>query len=84
MDCLIHRNLIECQKEILKNFVGHHLLSDMDFNEHCLIKNNINILKKVINLVKKWLRNLNIYFKLNNCSFGCVNLNENADLDKYK
>ena len=56
----------------------------MNFNGHCLIKNNIYIPKKVINLVKKWLRNSNIYFTLNNCSFGCVNLNKNADLDKYK
>ena len=84
MDCLIRRNLIECQKEILKTFAGHHFLSDTNFNGHCLIKNNIYIPKKVINLVKKWLRNSNIYFTLNNCSFGCVNLNKNADLDKYK
>ena len=31
-------------------FVDHHLLPDMNFNGHYLIKNNISIPKKVINL----------------------------------
>ena len=31
-------------------FVDHHLLSYMDFNGQCLIKNDISIPKKVINL----------------------------------
>ena len=31
-------------------FVDHHLLPGMNFNGHCLIKNNISLLKKVINL----------------------------------
>ena len=52
-------NLMECQKKVLKNitesdsnfeptFAGHHLLPDMNFNGHCLMKNNISIPKKVI------------------------------------
>ena len=31
-------------------FVDHHLLPEMNFNRHYLIKNNISIPKKVINL----------------------------------
>ena len=33
-----------------KTFVNHHLLSDINFNGHCLININISIPKKVINL----------------------------------
>ena len=54
------RNLMECQKSIEnitkldKNFeptfVDPHILSDINFNGHCLIKNDISIPKKVINL----------------------------------
>ena len=32
------------------SFVNHHALPDIDFNGHCLIKNNISIPKKIINL----------------------------------
>ena len=61
----------------------------MTFNEHCLIKNNISIPKKAINLnisymLNPWLRNLNTDFTLNNCLFGSVKLTKNADPDKYK
>ena len=31
-------------------FVDHHLLPDINFNGHCLIKINILISKKVINI----------------------------------
>ena len=52
---------MECQKKTNKNitksdsnfaptFVDHELLPDMYFNGYFLIKNNISILKKVINL----------------------------------
>ena len=45
---LIRRNLMECQKKIIENitkldsnsgptFVNHHVLSDVNFNGHCLI-----------------------------------------------
>ena len=58
---LIHGNLMQCQKKILNILLNqtvslhqrldkHHLLPDINFNEHCLIKNNILITKKVINL----------------------------------
>ena len=51
----------------------------MTFNEHCLIKSNISIPKKAINLnisymLNPWLRNLNTDFTLNNCLFGSVKL----------
>ena len=56
---------------------------------YCLIKNNIPILKNVINLyifytLGPQLRNLSEDFALGNCLFGSVKLTKNADLDKYK
>ena len=67
----------------------NHFLPEITFYGHCLIKSNISIRKNVINLyisytLTPWLRNLNTYFTLNNCSFGSVKLNKNADSDKYK
>ena len=38
-------------------------------------------ISQILNL---WLRNLNIDFTLNNCLFGSVKLNKNADLEKCK
>ena len=70
-------------------FDDHHSLPDINFNRHCLIKNNIYISKRVINLyisytLTPWLRNLNTDFTLNNCLFGSVKLTENADPGKHK
>ena len=31
-------------------FVNHYILQDINFNGHCLINNNIFILKEVINI----------------------------------
>ena len=61
----------------------------MNFNGYSLIKNNISIPKKVINLYISYtlgpqLRTLSTYFILGNCLFGSVKLTKNADLDKYK
>ena len=61
----------------------------MNFNGHCLIKNNISISKKIINLYIFYtlglqLRNLNTDFTLGNCLFGSLKLTKNADLDRYK
>ena len=69
-------------------FVDHHLLPDINSNGYCLIKNNISVPKKVINLYISYklnlqLRNLNADFTLNNCLFGSVKLTKNANLDKY-
>ena len=70
-------------------FVYHHLLPDMTFNGHCLIKNNISAPKKEINLYISYtltplLRNLNTGFTLDNSLFASVKLTKNADPDKYK
>ena len=65
-------------KESIKNITK----SDgnfVNFNEHCLIKNNISISKKVINvyisytLVPK-LKHLNTEFTLSKCLFESVKL----------
>ena len=61
----------------------------MNFNEHCLIKNNISIPKKVINLYISYtlgpqLRNVSTSLTLGNYLFGSVKLTKNADLVKYK
>ena len=61
----------------------------MNFNGHCLIKNNISITEKVINLPISYmlglqLRNLNTDFALGNFLFGSVKLTKNSDLDNYK
>ena len=52
-------------------------------------KNNISILKKVINLCISYtlsprLKKINTDFTLSNCLFRSVKLTKNADLDKYK
>ena len=61
----------------------------MNFNGHCLIKNNISIPKNVMNLFISYklvlqLKNLNTDLTLGNCLFGFVKLTNNADPDKYK
>ena len=70
-------------------FVDYHLLPDMNFNGHCLIKNNIFIPKKVINLYISYtpgpqLRNLKTDFTLGYCLLGSVKVTKNYNLDKYK
>ena len=82
-------NITKSDSNFAPTFVDHHLLSDRNFNGHCLINNNISIPEKVINLyisytISPWLKYLNTDFTLNNCLFGSVKLNKNADPDKYK
>ena len=82
-------NITKSNSNFAPTFVDHHVLPDIDFNGHCLIKNNISIPKNVINLhisytLNPQLRNLNTYFTLGNCSFGSIKLTKNDDLDKYK
>ena len=82
-------NITKSDSNFAPTFVDHHLLPDMNFNGHCLIKNNISIPKKVINLYISYtlgpqLRNLDTYFTLGNCLFRSVKLTKNADLDKCK
>ena len=83
------KNIIKSDSNFAPAFVDHHLLPDINFNGHCLIKNNISIPKKLINLHISYtlglqLRNLSTGFILGNWLFGSVKLTKNADLDKYK
>ena len=69
-------NITKSSSNFTPTFVDHLLLSDVNFNRHCLI-NNVSIPKKVINLyisyiLSPWLRDLNTDFTLNNCLFGSV------------
>ena len=55
-------NITKSDSNFASSFVDHHLLSDITLNVHCLIKNNISIPKKVMNLyisyiLTPWLRN---------------------------
>ena len=82
-------NILKSDSNFAPNFADHHLLLDINFNGHCLIKDNISIPKKVTNLYISYtlnpqLRNLNTDFTLGNCLFGSVKLAKNSDLDKYK
>ena len=66
-----------------------HVLSDINFNGHFLINNNISIPKKVINLyisckLNPWLRHLSTDFALKNSLFGPVKLIKNTDAGKYQ
>ena len=70
-------NITKSDSNFAPTFVDHHLLPDINFNGHCLIKNNISIPKKVINLYISYrlgpqLRNSNTDFTLSNCLFGSV------------
>ena len=72
-----------------QHFVDYHLLSDMNFNGHCLIKNNISIPKKVINLYISYslghqLKKFSEGFASGNYVFGSMKLTKNANLDKCK
>ena len=82
-------NITKSDSNFAPTFVDHHLLPVINFNGHCLIKNNISIPKKVINLYISYeigpqLKNLNKYFTLGNCLFGSLELTKNTDLDKHK
>ena len=82
-------NITKSNSNFAPTFVDHHVLPDISFNGHCLIKNNISIPKNVINLYISYklgpqLRILNTDFTLGNCLFGSVKLTKNSDVDKYK
>ena len=81
-------NITKSESNFASTFVDHHVLSDINFNGHCL-KNNICIPTKVINIfishtLTPCLRNLNTDFTLESCLFESVKLTENADPEKYK
>ena len=73
-----NEHITKSDSNIVSTFVDHHLLPDMNFSGHCLIKSNNSIPKKVINLYISYtqgpqLRNLNTDFILSNCWFGPLN-----------
>ena len=43
-------NITKSDSNFAPTFDDHHVLPDINFDGHCLIKNNISIPKKVINL----------------------------------
>ena len=82
-------NITKSDSNFAPTFVDHHLLPDMNFKRHCLIKSNISIPKNLISMYISYtlgpqVRNWNTDFTPGNCSFGFVKLTKNPDLDKYK
>ena len=82
-------NITKLDSNFVPAFFYYHPLPDIYFYRHCLIKNDISIPKKVINLYITYtlgpqLRNSNTHFMLSNCLFGPVKTAKNPDLDKYK
>ena len=43
-------NITKSDSNFVPTFEGYHLLPDITFSGHCLIRNKISIPKKVINL----------------------------------
>ena len=89
-------NITKPDSNFAPTFVNHHVLPDINVNEHCLI-NNICIPKKVINIYISYtltpqLEKLNTGFtklnldftRLNDWLFGSVKLTKSLDAGKYK
>ena len=79
-------NATKSGSNFASTFADYHLLPDINFNGHCLIKNDISIPKNVINLYISYklnpqLRNLNTSFTLNNCLLDIMLI---IAVDKYK
>ena len=60
-------NITKSDSSFTQTFFDHHSLSYINFNGHCLIKSNISMLKKLINLyifykLGPHLRNFNTDF----------------------
>ena len=79
-------NITKSDSNFAPTFVDHHVLPDRNFNEPCLIKNNISIPEKSSKSIYflHVKSNLNTDFIINNCLFGSVELTKNANPDKYK
>ena len=76
-------NITKSGSNFAPTFVDHHLLPNMNFNGHCLIKNNISIPKKVMNLYISFTLVPELR-TLRNFLFVFAKLNINNSLDKYK
>ena len=71
----IIKNITKSDSNFGPTFIAYHLLLDITFNGHCLIKNRFSVPTKLINLyvfytLTPWLKNLNTDFTLNNCLCG--------------
>ena len=66
-------NITKSDSNFAPTFVDHHVLPDINYNGHCLIKNNISVPKKVIDLYISYTLGSNTDFTLGNCLFGSVN-----------
>ena len=70
-------------------FIDHDLWSNINFNGHKLIKKNISIPKKEVNIYISYtlspqLGNLSTNLKLGHCLFPSVKITNNAGSDKCK
>ena len=50
-------NITKSDSIFAPNFVDHHALLDINFNEHCLINCNISTPKKLINVYNSYILN---------------------------
>ena len=48
------QNIAKSDSNFTSTFVDHHILQEIIFNGHCLMKNNIFIPKKITNLYIFW------------------------------
>ena len=76
-------NITKSDSNFAPTFVDQHLLLDIHFNGHCLVKHNISIPKKVINLyisntLNPQLRNSNTDFTFSSCLFRSVKITKNT------
>ena len=79
------QNIAKSDSNFASTFVEHHILQEIIFNGHCLMKNNIFIPKKITNLyifckLNPQLRNINTDFTLKNYLFGSAKLTRNVNL----
>ena len=78
-------NITKSNSEFTPSFVYHHVLPDINFNVHCLIKNNIESNKSICFLyTRSTIKKIKTGFILGNSLFGSAKLTMNADLDRYK
>ena len=89
MECQ-KNNITKSDSNFAQTIVDHHLLPEINFNGHCLIKNIIiyalesNKSIYFLTHLSPQLRNLNTDITLGNFLFGSVKLPKNAGLDKHK
>ena len=83
------KNITTSDSNFASALINYYPLSDIKFNEHCLINNNNDPSLGGVNLyicymLDRWSRDSDTDFTLGNCLFGSINLTMNVDPDKYK